>query len=237
MKERREKGLYYYRDAKWGPGHKCQNLKLYLLEEVLVENEGREVVTEEREEECAVEVLELDNQTENPEISLHALTGSHNPKIMRLKGILGNQWLTILVDTGSTHNFLHPVVERGRLTVDCSEKVKDEIELIVQELLKFGVIQPSQSLYSSPVLLVRKADGSWKLCVHYSGLNGVTAKNKFPIPVVEELMNELHDAVIFSKLCLRFGYHQIRVKPFDVPKTSFRTRRNYKISSIAFRLN
>lgn len=72
-----------------------------------------------------MEVLKLANQTDNPKISLHALTGSQNPKIMRLKGKIENQWLTILLNTGSTHNFLDPVVvERGRLVVDCIEKVK-----------------------------------------------------------------------------------------------------------------
>lgn len=93
----------------------------------------------------------------------------------------------------------------------------------MQELLKSRIIQPSQNPYSSLVLLVRKADGSWRLCVDCSGLNDVTVKNKFPIPVVEELMDELHGAVIFSKLGLQSRYHQIRVKPSDVPKTKFRT--------------
>lgn len=102
-------------------------------------------------------------------------------------------------------------------------ELKTEIERQVTELLESGIIQRSTSQFSSPAILVRKKDGTWRLCVDYRRLNAMTVVSKYPVPIIDELLDELAGARWFSKLDLRAGYHQIRLAPGEEFKTAFQT--------------
>ena len=104
---------------------------------------------------------------------------------------------------------------------------KTEIERLTQDLLKCRVISKSRSAYAALVVLVWKKDRTFRLCIDYRGLKKVTIKNNLPIPFIDEMMDELYGANYFSKLDLRSGYYQIRVRLEDVAKTAFCTHEGH----------
>ena len=99
-----------------------------------------------------------------------------------------------------------------------------ELKIQLQDLLERGFIQLSESPWGVSILFVKKKDGSLKLCIDYRDLNSATIKNKYPLPNIEELFDQLQGAVVYSKIDLRQGYYQLKIRREDVPKTAFNTR-------------
>ena len=100
------------------------------------------------------------------------------------------------------------------------KKLKEQL----QELLDKGFIRPSVSPWGAPVLFVRKKDGSLRLCIDYRELNKLTIRNKYPLPRIDDLFDQLQGAQVFSKIDLRSGYYQLKIKNEDISKIAFRTR-------------
>jgi hypothetical protein len=112
-----------------------------------------------------------------------------------------------------------------------------ELKEQLQELLDRGFIRPSVSTWGAPVLFVKKNDGSMRTCIDYCELNKVTVKNKYPLPRINDLFDQLKGASVFSKIDLLSGYHQLRVREEDIPKTAIRTRYgHYEFLVMPFRL-
>ncbi|GJT03705.1 reverse transcriptase domain-containing protein [Tanacetum coccineum] len=99
-----------------------------------------------------------------------------------------------------------------------------ELSNQLKELQEKGFIRPSHSPWGAPVLFVKKKDGAMRMCIDYRELNKLTIKNRYPLPRIDDLFDQLQGACCFSKIDLRSGYHQLRVREEDIPKTAFRTR-------------
>ena len=99
-----------------------------------------------------------------------------------------------------------------------------ELKTQLQELVDRGFIRPIISPWGVPMLFVKKKDGTWRLCIDYRQLNKVTIRNKYPLPHIDDLFDQLQGAKVFSKIDLRSGYYHLRIRESDIPKTAFRTR-------------
>ncbi|GJZ60512.1 putative reverse transcriptase domain-containing protein [Tanacetum coccineum] len=107
-----------------------------------------------------------------------------------------------------------------RLAPSEMQELSDQL----QELADRGFIRPSTSPWGAPVLFVKKKDGSFRMCIDYRELNKLTVKNRYPLPRIDDLFDQLQGSSVYSKIDLRSGYHQLRVRDEDIPKTAFRTR-------------
>jgi hypothetical protein len=112
-----------------------------------------------------------------------------------------------------------------------------ELKKQLAEVQDKGVIHPSSSPQGAPVLFVEKKDGTQRMCVDYRSLNEVTIKNKYPLPWIEDLFDQMKGASVFSKIDLRLGYHQLKIWESNIPKTKFCTLYGlYEYTVMSFRL-
>ncbi|GKF87556.1 putative reverse transcriptase domain-containing protein, partial [Tanacetum coccineum] len=100
----------------------------------------------------------------------------------------------------------------------------EEMSTQLQELFDKGFIRPSSSPWGASILFVKKKDGSFRMCIDYRELNKLTVKNRYPLPRIDDLFDQLQGSSVYSKINLRPGYHQLRVRNEDILKTAFRTR-------------
>ncbi|GJZ66894.1 putative reverse transcriptase domain-containing protein [Tanacetum coccineum] len=145
----------------------------------------------------------------------HAMIVS-DEKVVRIP--YGNE---VLIVQGCP-NFLAQVTKKE--IEDKSEEKRLKDVPIVQELSDKGFIRPSSSPWGAPVLFVKKNDGSFRMCIDYRELNKLTVKNRYPLLRIDDLFDQLQGSRVYSKIDLRSGYHQLRVREEDIPKTAFRTR-------------
>jgi hypothetical protein len=132
---------------------------------------------------------------------------------------------------------LVPGVSVSRTPYRMSTPELVELKLQLKEMWDKGYIQPSVSPWGAPALFVKNKDATLRMCIYYRQLNKMTIKNKYPLPRIDDLFDQLRGATIFSKIDLRFGYHRVRIKDEYIHKTAFRTRYgHYEFVVVSFGL-
>jgi hypothetical protein len=125
----------------------------------------------------------------------------------------------------------------ARTPYQMSTSKLQELKMQLKELLDLGLIHPSVSPWGAPIIFIRKKDGLWRLCIDYRQLNKATIKNQYPLPRIDDLFNQMKGVTVFSKIDLRSGYHQLRIKEDDIPKTAFKMRfGHYEFTVLPFGL-
>jgi hypothetical protein len=180
-------------------------------------------------------------------VEIHAIQATETPSVPQdLQSIISKHQVVFSTSQGlppshGVHDHSIPLVPGSLPPNICPYRhpfsKKNEIEKTVQELLNACIIHPSTSLYSSLVVMVLKKEGSWHMCPDFCALNKLTIKDKFPISVIDDLLDELSGTQFFTKLDLRYGYHQICMKEADIPKIAFKTHEgHYEFLVIPFGL-
>nr|GFA14755.1 putative reverse transcriptase domain-containing protein [Tanacetum cinerariifolium] len=121
-------------------------------------------------------------------------------------------------------DLIHEAMPVARTPYRLAPSEMHELSNQLQELTDRGFIRPSTLPWGAPILFVKKKDGSFRMCIDYRELNKLTIKNRYPLPRIDDLFDQLQGSSIYSKINLRSGYHQLRVRDKDIPKTAFRTR-------------
>ncbi|GJR49778.1 putative reverse transcriptase domain-containing protein [Tanacetum coccineum] len=158
--------------------------------------------------------------------------------------VIGMDWLSkyhagIICDEKVIHIPINDetLIIRARAPYRLAPSEMQELSNQLQELLDLGFIRPSTSPWGAPVLFFKKKNGSFRMCIDYRELNKLTIKNRYPLPRIDDLFDQLQGSSVYSKIDLRSGYHQLRVRDEDIPKTTFRTRyRHYEFQVMPFGL-
>jgi hypothetical protein len=162
----------------------------------------------------------------------------HLPVVKELRTYSrGVAWDAAGEETGVYHRLETGTEPIARTPYRMSTPELQELKMQLKELLDLGLIRPSVSPWGAPVISIRKKDGSWRLCIDYRQLNKATIKNQYPLPRIDDLFDQMKGATVFSKIDLRSGYHQLRIKEDDIPKTAFKTRfGHYEFTVLPFGL-